>query len=271
MQNKTIKILCIGDLVGQPGVALFVKWAGELKRKYQADGIIVNGENAAQNGRGINKSIYDKLKSAGADVITTGNHIWAQKETGTLVNSHHDLLRPINFPSQCPGKGYYIADIAGYQVAVMNAQGRVFMHEDLSCPFQAVETALTFIKTKTNIIFLDFHAETTSEKQGMGFHFDGKISSMHGTHTHVQTADERVLPNGTAYISDLGCAGAENSMLGMKKEVIIGRFLNQMPARFVVEKEGPFTLHGTCVEVDTKTGKAVSIERVQVRDADLDV
>ena len=266
---STFKILFLGDLVGQPGQQLFAKWAQKLVTQYNADMLVVNGENSANNGRGITPSIYNELKKHGAHVVTTGNHVWGNRGVHDLIASNRDLLRPLNFPSSCPGKGYVVTTVNGIEVAVVNIQGRVFMNENLSCPFRELESALTYLKTRTKIILVDFHAETTSETQGMGFHFDGKVSALVGTHTHVQTADERVLPKGTAYITDAGCSAALNSMLGMKKEPIIYRFINQMPVKFSVETEGPFALHGVVISIDSLTGLAQDIERIRIIDEDL--
>lgn len=270
--STTLKLLFFGDLVGKPGQALFCKWAPRLKEEYQADGIIVNAENSAPNGRGINSSIVQLLRDYGADVITTGNHVWGQKQgLQTLQENQDRVLRPHNFPRECPGKGYTIVPIAGYEVAIVNLQGRVFMHDHLECPFRMLDSLLPLLTARTKLIFVDFHAETTSEKQGMGFYFDGKISGLFGTHTHVQTADEHILPGGTSFICDLGCSAALYSMLGMKKEIVLQRFLRQMPVKFAVEHEGPFALHAICVTVDTLTGKSLAIERIRIVDHDLTV
>jgi len=263
--QQTVTVLMIGDLVGRPGRAIFSSLIGRLKEQYTPDCVVVNGENAAQNGRGITTATVEFLLQCGADVITSGNHIFGQKNFSTTFLAHNKLLRPLNFPHECPGKGYFLFTTArGITLAIVNAQGRVFMHEQLACPFKAVESALTYLKTQTKLIFLDFHAETTSEKQGMAFTFDGKLTALVGTHTHVQTADERILPNGTAYITDLGCCAALNSMLGMKSATVLHKMITQMPSKFAVEEEGPFMLHGVCIKADVATGKAISIERIRV-------
>lgn len=269
---KNLRLLFFGDLVGRPGCMMLQKWAGQLKSKYKADGIIVNAENSADNGRGITRKVVDLLVASGVNAITTGNHIWGQKDTPSFIDTCSNvLIRPANYPPNCPGKGYTVIDINGITVAIVNMQGRVFMHEHLDCPFRAIDTLLTFLRTKTNIIFVDFHAETTSEKQGFSYYVDGRVSGVFGTHTHVQTADEKILPGGTAFITDLGFSGALYSMLGMKKETILKRLITQMPSQFMVETSGPFITTGICVEVDTTTGKAVSIERIKVIDEDLQV
>ena len=219
---------------------MFQKYAPKLKKEYGADAIIVNGENSASNGRGITPKIVTALKHNGADLITTGNHAFQKKESYSYYSSNKDLLRPLNFPNSCPGTGVGIFNINAMAIGVINVQGQVFMRENLSCPFRAVESALTYLKDRTNIVIVDMHAETTSEKMGMGWYFDGKVSAVVGTHTHVQTADERILPQGTAFITDLGMAGAYNSMIGMKKEPILHRMLTQMPSKFEVESDLPY-------------------------------
>lgn len=267
----TMKILCFGDLVGVPGQSLFMKWGRRLKEQHKADMVLVNGENAAVNGRGITPAIVTLLREHGADVITSGNHIWAQKQIYSTLTQTDRLLRPYNFPAGCPGTGVSIIPIGEHRVGVLNLQGRIFMHDHLACPFKAAESALTFLRAQTPIILVDFHAEATSEKLGMGYFLDGKVSAVFGTHTHVQTADERVLPGGTAFISDLGCCAAQNSMLGMNTDIILQRLLTQMPQKFAVEHNPPYTLHGICLTVDTTTGKATAIERIKVLDTDLRV
>jgi len=267
--SQILTTIFIGDLVGKPGQMLFEKWGMRLREQYGADLLVVNGENSANNGRGITPSIVKKLYTQGADVITTGNHVWGQRAIYDTFSKDERIIRPINFPASCPGKGYVVVRAKGELVAIANAQGRVFMHEKLACPFRTMESALTYLSRQTPLIFLDFHAEATSEKQGMGFFLDGKITGLVGTHTHVQTADEHILPKGTAYISDLGCCASMHSMLGMKKDIILERFLTQMPVRFAVEHNGPFALHGVCIKADMATGKALSIERIRIIDEEL--
>jgi 2',3'-cyclic-nucleotide 2'-phosphodiesterase len=230
--------------------------------------VVVNGENCA-DGRGITPRNMEYFKHLKVDVVTSGNHIWDKKDIYPYFATNRDLLRPANFPSECPGVGVTIVDIKGYAVAVINVQGRVFMKEHLDCPFKAVDSLLTYLRDKTKTIFIDFHAETTAEKASLAYYLDGRISGLVGTHTHVQTADERVLPQGTAFITDLGMVGALNSSLGMKFDSIIKHFITQMPTRFVVEDVGPFLLSGAWIEVDTSTGKALKIERVRIIDEEV--
>jgi metallophosphoesterase (TIGR00282 family) len=266
---ESIRILIIGDVVGIPGRMMLQKHLPHLKKDLHIQGVIVNGENAASDGRGITSRIVRSFKHIGVDVVTGGNHSFQKKEVYPYLQENKDLLRPLNFPSACPGVGVTTFKIDEVMVGVINVQGRVFMRELVGCPFKAVETALTFLKSQTNCIIIDIHAETTAEKIGLGLYFDGKVSTIFGTHTHVQTADERILPGGTAFITDVGMVGALNSMIGMKKETILYNMLTQLPVRFEVETEVPYLLTGVWVEIDTKTGKALRIERVRVVDSDV--
>ncbi len=261
-----IRVLFLGDIVGAAGLAIFQKHIKRLREQYRADAIMVNGENSAGSGRGITPAVMRLFKEHGVNVVTSGNHIWQKPEIINYIAQHTDLVRPINFPAGTPGHGMTTFICKGIEIGVINVQGRVFMRELLSCPFRAVESALTYLQHKTPIIFIDVHAEATSEKMGMAYMFDGRVSAVVGTHTHVQTADERIMPGGTAYITDLGMAGSLNSMIGMKKEPIIQNFLTQMPARFAVDTSLPLFMTGVCIEVDTQTGKATSIERIRVVD-----
>jgi metallophosphoesterase (TIGR00282 family) len=262
--DNVVKVLFFGDLVGIPGRALMRSHLGALKAKYKADLIIVNGENAAKNGRGLTPRVAEQLYQDGVDCITTGNHVFQKKELFDFLSSSKNIVRPLNYPTGCPGTGCAFIPIPGLgkPLAVLNLQGRVFMRELLLCPFKTLETVLTFVSTKTNCIFVDFHAEASSEKVGLGLYFDGRVSCIAGTHTHIQTADNRILANGTAYITDAGMCGALNGMLGMKKEPILSMMLSQMPHKFVVEVEPPFCINGICVTIDSSSGQACSIERI---------
>lgn len=267
---ERLRILFIGDIVGITGRTMFQKHIDRLKQKYAINGIILNGENSA-HGRGITTRIVRFFKHNGVDVITSGNHIWHNREIYSYLDTAKDLLRPANYPSDVPGRGVTTFDCAGHTVGVINVQGRIFMRDNLACPFKTTESLLTYLHTKTDIIFVDFHAEATSEKIALGYYLDGKVSAVLGTHTHVQTADERVLPKGTAFISDAGMVGSVNSMLGMKKEPIIQQFLTQLPTRFSVATTAPVLLSGVLVEVDTATGKAVDIQRISLVDDDIHI
>jgi len=265
---KTIKILFFGDLVGSPGCAIFQKHVANLRKKYSIDSVIVNGENSSR-GRGVTSRIMQFFKHHLVDVVTSGNHIWANKEIYSYLATNTDLLRPANFPAECPGTGVTTFTVKNTTIGVINLQGRVFMRDNLACPFKTVDSILTYLHSKTRIILLDFHAEATSEKLGLAYYLDGKISVQVGTHTHVQTADERILPGGTAYITDVGMAGSYNSMIGMKKEPIIKNFITQMPVRFEVATHPPYILCGVIIEIEITTGKAVSITRIQIIDDDI--
>ncbi len=264
-----LRVLFIGDVVGSPGRIMFQKHIDRIREKHKIDALIVNGENSDGRGRGITSRIVGFFKHNGANVVTSGNHIWANKEIYSYLESNTDLLRPANYPSETPGVGVTTFNCKGYAIGIINLMGRVFMRDHVTCPFRAAESILTYLKDKTKIIFVDFHAETTSEKNGIGYFLDGKVSGVVGTHTHVQTADERILPKGTAYITDLGMTGALNSMLGMKKEPIIQQFIKQMPVRFSVEESSPMVMTGAWIEVDVATGKAVAIERIRIVDEDI--
>jgi len=268
---STIRILFIGDLVGKAGRAIFEKHIDRVRKKHAIDALIVNGENSSDQGRGITPQIAQFFKAQGVDVITTGNHIWANKEIYGYLDTHKDILRPINFPPEAPGVGSTTFTCKGFTIGVVNVQGRVFMREMVTCPFRAMDSLLTYFKTKTNIIVVDFHAEASSEKQALGLYLDGRISAIVGTHTHVQTADERILPGGTAYITDLGMGGSLNESIGVKKEAVIQQFLTQMPVRFVAATSTPLVMSGVWVEIDTTSGKAVHIERIRIIDNELHV
>jgi len=261
-----IKVLLLGDIVGVPGCTIFQKHIDRLKKEHKIDAVIVNGENSAPDGRGSTSKTLNFFKHNGVDVVTSGNHIFNKKDIYEYLNEHHDVLRPANYPTGTPGVGMTTFECKGHQIAVMNLQGRVFMRENLDCPFRTAETLLTILKNKTNLIFVDFHAEATSEKIGLAYFLDGKVTCVAGTHTHVLTADGRILPKGTAFISDLGMSAALNSMLGMKKENIIRYLMTQLPVRFAVETEGPFILTGAIVTANATTGKAEHIETIKILD-----
>ncbi len=269
--KKNIKILFIGDVVGQLGQAVFQKHIDRIKKQYDIDGIIVNGENSHSLGRGITPRIVNFFKHNGVNVITSGNHIWARKEIIPYLTQHTDLLRPANFPSSCPGVGVTTFNCAGIVVGIINLQGRIFMKEYVDCPFRTADTHLTYLKSKTDIILVDFHAEASSEKIGIALYLDGRVSAVVGTHTHVQTADERVLPKGTAFITDLGMSGALNSMIGMKKDSVLPNFLTQMPSKFEVDIVPPALLSGAVIEIDSDSGKSLNIQRIRIIDENIHV
>lgn len=268
---ETLRVLMLGDLVGTAGRAVFAKHIKSLKEKHAIDAVIVNGENSSNQGRGITPAVADFFKEHGVDCVTTGNHVWHRHEIYPYLEEHKYVLRPANFPAGTPGVGVMTFHVKGHTIAVINVQGRIFMRENVDDPFRVVDSLLMFLKDKTPIIFIDFHAEATSEKHAMAYYCAGRVSGVVGTHTHVQTADERVLPGGTAYISDLGMGGALNSMLGMQRAPIIQHFLTQLPVKFMVDTQAPFVLCGAIITVDTSTGRATKIERVRIIDETLQV
>lgn len=264
----TIRILCVGDVVGSAGRTIFQRYIAELRKKLSIDAVILNGENSA-HGRGITPKIARFFKEHGVDVVTSGNHIWFNREIYSYLADHKDVLRPANFPSENPGVGVTTFSCKGISIGVVNMQGRVFMRESLACPFKTMDSLVTYLKDKTKVIVVDFHAETTSEKNAFSLYVDGRVSAVVGTHTHVQTADERILPQGTAYITDLGMCGSLNESIGMKKGAIIHGFLTQMPVRFEVADSMPLVMSGVWFDIDVTSGKAVHIERFRIVDDNL--
>ncbi|MCJ7843583.1 TIGR00282 family metallophosphoesterase [Lederbergia sp. NSJ-179] len=259
-----MEILFIGDVVGSPGRAMIQEYLSKLKRKYRPHITIINGENAA-GGRGITEPIYKQFLEAGANAVTLGNHAWDNKNIFGFIEDAKYLVRPANFPENTPGKGLVFVKINSIEVAIINLQGRTFM-PPLDCPFKKAEELIELAKKRTNIIFVDFHAEATSEKQAMGWFLDGKVSAVVGTHTHVQTADYRVLPHGTAYITDVGMTGPYDSILGMEKEAVLQKFLTALPARFEVPKTGRKQLSACLIKVENTTGKALEIHPILIND-----
>lgn len=258
---NTVRILLLGDLVGKTGRELFARHINKIREQYRIDATIVNGENSS-HGKGISPKVMAFFQKHNVDLVTSGNHIWDRREIIPYFNEHSDLIRPANYPDSCPGKGIGYFECAGVTVAVINVMGRVFMRQQLACPFKITESLVQEALEKTPIVLVDVHAETTAEKLGLGYYFDGKVSALVGTHTHVQTNDARILPGGTAYITDLGMGGSLNSMIGIKKEAPIHNFLTQMPVRHEVDTEPPYVLCGIVVEIDRQTGKATEIETI---------
>lgn len=254
-----MNILCIGDIVGKPGRDFINNRLHKLKNEYKVDFVVANGENCA-HGVGITKNTYDELVYAGVDVITLGNHTWAKKEVIEFIEDKVNLIRPANFPSNNPGRGYTIIEKDGIRIAVINLVGRVYM-ESYDCPFRKVDEILAKIENQADIIIVDFHAEATSEKLAMGWYLDGKVTAVFGTHTHVQTADERLLPQGTGYITDVGMTGPYNSILGVDKDIIIKKFITLMPGKFEVA-EDKAVFEAILLEIDKNTTK--SIKRLNI-------
>ena len=262
-----MKILFIGDIIGKPGRELLRKGLRQLVAHYGVDFVIANAENSAA-GFGITKDIGDTILEWGVDVMTSGNHIWDKKEAIDYIATEPRLLRPANYPAGVPGRGSYVAQTGdGRAVGVINAMGRVFML-NIDDPFAVVLREIEAMRGRTKIIIVDFHAEATSEKVAMGWHLDGKVTLVVGTHTHVQTADERILPNGTAYLTDAGMTGPHDSIIGMEKEPSLARFLTGMPSRFEPATGNP-RLNGIVVEADEKTGRALAVTRISYSEQEL--
>jgi metallophosphoesterase (TIGR00282 family) len=255
-----LTILFLGDVVGEPGRSAVIAQLPRLKESHALDFIIVNGENAA-GGRGITPKITIDLLRAGVSVITTGDHIWDQREIIAFIDTEPRLLRPVNYPDGAPGCGSIVLETAKGPVGVINVQGRTFMQPILENPFHAVEIAVEQMRQQTSTIFVDAHAETTSEKIAIGRFLDGKVSAVIGTHTHVQTADEQIFPGGTAFLCDAGMCGPASSILGRAIDPIVNRFISNLPALFPVAR-GDIRLCGVVVSIDEATGRAVHITRV---------
>ena len=258
-----MKILFVGDIFGNPGRKAVSNLLPILSERYGPfDAVIVNGENAA-GGKGLTKPIVDEIFGWGVDVITTGNHVWAQREIFDFIDKTPNLIRPANFPKGAPGHGWCVFTTASdAKVGVMNIAGQVFM-ENYDNPFHTLDDLLPQIQEQTHVILLDFHAEATAEKIAMGWYADGRVSAVVGTHTHVQTADEQILPRGTAYITDVGMTGPYDSVIGTKKEDAIRRFLTLLPVRHEVAK-GNVILCAVALELNDETGKARSIQRIRL-------
>ncbi len=258
-----MNVLFVGDIFGKPGRQAAEQFIPSLRDKYRIDFCIANGENAAA-GKGLTPALVKDLFSLGIDVLTGGNHIWQQKEIIPFIDKEPRVLRPINFPPKVPGKGSGVFSVNETQkIAVISVMGRIFMRE-LDNPFYVIEKEIEELRKKTPIIIVDIHAEASSEKVAMGWFLDGKVSAVIGTHTHIPTADERILPGGTAYITDAGMTGPFDSVIGVKKEVIIEMFLTQMPTKHEVAT-GDVRLCGVIVTIDDTTGKANHIERIQLK------
>ncbi len=258
-----MKILFIGDIVGSPGRIAVNKLLPKLKAELALDFVIANAENAS-GGSGITQKVAEELFDSGVNVLTSGDHIWKKKEIFELINQEERILRPLNYPSGAPGRGSSIFKTkSGAKIGVVNVNGRVFM-EALECPFKGVLSAQKELAQETKIIIVDIHAEATSEKVALGWYLDGKVSAVLGTHTHIQTADEKILPQGTAYITDVGMAGPYDSVIGRKVDDVLTRFLTAIPVRFEVAEEN-IQLHAVVLDIDEKNGKARSIKRIQER------
>jgi metallophosphoesterase (TIGR00282 family) len=259
LNNGCIIVALIGDIVGEPGrKALFLSLS-QLIHDKKVDFVLANGENAA-GGFGITGNIASKLYSYGVDCITTGNHVWRNREVFKIIEENHRLLRPANYPKGTPGRGWTILEKNGMKLGVMNLLGRIYM-EPLESPFKIARREISLIQKETKNIVIDFHGEATSEKVALGWFLDGSASAVIGTHTHVQTADEKILPQGTAYITDAGMTGPFDSVIGMKKENALKKFVTLLPSKFTVA-ENDIRLNAVIVSIDGETGKANRIERI---------
>ena len=263
-----MKILFVGDVVGKPGRQILRRALPALVARRGIDLVIANVENAA-GGKGVTREVAEAIRDAGVGVMTTGNHVWDKKEAIDYIGLEPRLLRPANFPAGVPGAGCYVARSARHEpVAVINVMGRIFMNP-LDNPFHVVRAELEAVRPEARVVVVDFHAEATSEKLAMGWHLDGAVTAVLGTHTHVQTADERVLPNGTAYITDVGMTGPHDSIIGVHTRAALQRFLDGMPARFETATGDP-RLNAVLVTADAATGAARGIERLSLSAEDVE-
>lgn len=258
-----MNLLFVGDVVGEPGRRVLINNLRQLKDRLQLDFIVVNAENAA-GGFGVTEKICQELFAHEVDVISSGNHIWDKKEVVEYIAREPRLLRPHNYPADAPGSGWHVGETAaGDKVGVLNLMGQAFMHPGLDCPFQAADAVLAQKPADVKLVLVDMHCETTSEKMAMGWHLDGRVSAVVGTHTHVPTADERVLPKGTGYISDVGMTGPYDSVIGMDKDKALKRFISKLPERLETAG-GPATLCAVLIQLDPADGRCRGIKRVKI-------
>ncbi len=255
----SINLLFIGDIIGKPGLSLVQTWLPGIIQKYKPDLVIANGENVA-DGKGCTSKEGEILFDLGVHVITGGNHTWDKHQSQDYLKAEPRSLRPLNYPKGTHGNGYYVAETKKGKVGVVNLQGRAFMAA-IDCPFRAADWVIAKLKTETKVIFIDFHAEATAEKMALAYYLDGKVSAIVGTHTHTQTADERILPNGTGYITDAGMTGPYESVIGMKTAAAINRFLYQTPQKYETA-QNDVHLCGMFFKIDTENGKTLELERI---------
>jgi 2',3'-cyclic-nucleotide 2'-phosphodiesterase len=264
MPNRgVLRVLFVGDIVGSVGRRMIKENLPSIISDYHIDFCLANGENAA-GGLGITPKVSEELFAAGIQVLTSGNHIWNKKEVMAYIIQEQRLLRPTNYPRETPGHGSIIVDTSrGEKIAIINLLGRIFI-DYIDCPFKAAEREIAEVKEKTKVIIVDLHAEATSEKSALGWYLDGKVSAVIGTHTHVQTADEKILPQGTAFISDVGMTGPEESVIGMKRADVIDRFITRIPKK-VEPAKGPGQLDAVIIDIEPLAGRASSIKRLQLK------
>ncbi|MDQ2783446.1 MAG: TIGR00282 family metallophosphoesterase [Chloroflexota bacterium] len=262
-----MRFLIVGDIFGQPGRQGAARFIPAIRKERAIDCVIANGENAA-GGRGLTRATAEELFRAGIDVLTLGNHTWSQREMITVLKDEHlPIVRPRNYPPGVPGRGFVDVDVRGMQVRVVSLMGRVFLSDSLDDPFRAADDVLRMTPDDA-IVLVDFHAEATSEKVAMGWHLDGRVAAVFGTHTHIPTADARILPRGTAFVTDLGMVGPQHSVIGSEVEQVLHRFLTGMPVRLEVA-DGPITFNAVIIEVDRRTRRGRGIWRQDIWDADL--
>lgn len=262
LQGKLTKIIFIADIVGQPGLTVLSSFLPRTIRKYRPDLVIANGENG-DNGRGITEELVRAYTGLGVNVITTGNHVWDKAQIRRKLKGIPHLLRPLNYPPGSGGHGSVITETnSGIKIAVVNLQGRTFL-PPIDCPFRTMDRFLNNLSDSVQVIFVDFHAETTAEKIALGYYLDGRVSAVVGTHTHVQTADEKILPNGTGYLTDAGMTGPFHSVIGMDTQASIRRFLTQTPQKFIVAEDN-LRINGAYLEIDSGTSKCLHIERLDL-------
>jgi len=258
VEQKTLNILFIGDIIGAPGLELTETLLKSYLQKYSVDCCIANGENLV-DGKGIDEKTAEKVFNLGVNVITGGNHLWDNWHARKLLSYNRNVLRPLNYPPENPGNGFVIFDLGDKgKIGVLNLQGRVYM-QPIDCPFKKAEWAVEKIREQTKVIFVDFHAEATAEKVALGWHLDGRITALVGTHTHIQTSDAHILPQGTAYITDAGMTGPYDSIIGLKKEIGLRRFIYQTPFKYEIASHD-VRICGVYVKADIETGKAIEIE-----------
>ena len=266
MDQNVVKVLCLGDVVGRPGRQALRSKLMALREARGIDCVIANCENIA-GGSGVTVDTADELFTSGVDVLTSGNHVWRKKEAFELLERDHRLIRPANYPEGVAGSGSTVIEtLSGVKIGVLNLMGRVFM-DSIDCPFQVAESEIKRLKEETSVVVVDMHAEATSEKVVMGWFLDGKVSAVFGTHTHIQTADERILPAGTGYITDVGMTGPYQSIIGMRADKVVRRFLLQSKASFEVAKRD-VRLAGIVVDIDEHAGRAQRLERLLIAEDD---
>lgn len=264
MKDATIKIIAFGDIIGRPGREALKKIIPDIRKQYLPDIIIANGENLAHN-EGLTEKILNEVLGYGIDFITLGDHAFDREKEMVRIFSRksYPIIRPANYPLGVPGEGWRIIEIKKSKIAILNLMGRVFFREILDCPFRTSEKALAEIKKETNAIICDFHAEATSEKKAMGYHLDGRASLVYGTHTHIPTADEQILPQKTAYLTDIGMTGPKTSVIGSDPEISLKHFISQMPFNYEISKDAEIEANAIFAEISSKDGKVLNFERIR--------